>query len=64
MCGADDVGNEVEEEGDYHGDVVNFEEKCFASVSLRGLLWVVVEHLDASTGWIGVVVPVYLFFAL
>lgn len=64
MGGADDVGYKVEKEGDNDGDVVDFEEECFAFEPFRGLLWVVVEHLYTSTGWIGVVVPVDLFFAL
>lgn len=64
MGGADDVGDEVEEEGEYDGDVVGFEEECFASESFRGLLWIVVEHLNASAGWVVIIVPLYLLFAL
>ena len=64
MCGADDGGDEVEEEGNYDSDVVDFKEKSFASESFWGLLWVVVEHLDASAWWISIVIPVDLFFAL
>lgn len=64
MGGADDVGDEVEEEGDYDGDMVGFEKECFAPESFRSLLWVVVEHLNASAGWVVIIIPLYLLFAL
>lgn len=60
MCGGDDIGDEVEEEGDDDGDVVEFEEEDTLAIALGGLVGVVVEHLDAAAGWVGVFVPVYL----
>ena len=64
MCGTYDVGKQIEEEGDDDCDMIDFEKEDFASVSLWGLLWDVVEHLDTATRWVCKVVPVDLLFGL
>lgn len=58
------VGDEVEKQGNYYCDVVDFEEKDFASISFRSLLRDVVKHFDAPAWWVGEIVPVDLFFTL
>lgn len=64
MCSGDDVGDEIEEEGENDSDMVGFEEEGFAFEPFGSLLWFVVEEHEATAGWVGVVVPVDLFFAL
>lgn len=64
MCSGDDVGDEIEEEGEDDSDMVDFEEEGFAFEAFGSLLWLVVEEHEAAAGWVGVVVPVDLFFGL
>ena len=64
MCSADDVGDKIEEEGEDDSDMIGFEEKGFASESFWSLLWFVVKEHEATTRWVGVVIPVDLLFAL